>query len=79
MKKNSNYVNIPKERLEYLLNEGLTVQQIAGLYYVSHPTILNRMKEHGIKIERVKFYKNKEVIKKIKEGYYNEPSESIQL
>jgi hypothetical protein len=77
MKKNSGYVSIPKERLEYLLNEGLTIQQIAGLYYVSHPTIINRMKEHGIKIERARFYKNKEVIKKIKEGYYNEPSESI--
>lgn len=72
--KNAGYVQIDKERLEYLLNEGLTIQQIASLYYVSHPTIINRMREFDIKRVKPTGYKNKEVRNKLKEGYYNEPS-----
>lgn len=45
-KKNAGYVEIPEEELRKLYYEDLlSIQQIAKHYYVTHPTIHNRMKE----------------------------------
>jgi len=49
-KRNKGYVAIPEEELKKLYYEDmLSLQQIADKYYVSHPTILNRLKDYGMK------------------------------
>ena len=48
-KKNAGYVLIPEEELRKLYYEDfLSVKKIADEYYVSHVTVLNRMKEFGL-------------------------------
>ena len=48
-KKYRSYIEIPEEELKkYYYEEKLSLQEIAAIYYVSHPTVLNRMKEYGM-------------------------------
>ena len=48
-KKYRSYIEIPEEELKkYYYEEKLSLQKIAAIYYVSHPTVLNRMKEYGM-------------------------------
>lgn len=48
-KKYRSYIAIPEEELKkYYYEEKLSLQEIAAIYYVSHPTVLNRMKEYGM-------------------------------
>ena len=48
-KKYRSYIEIPQEELKkYYYEEKLSLQEIAAIYYVSHPTVLNRMKEYGM-------------------------------
>lgn len=49
-KRNKGYVAIPEEELKKLYyEEMLSLKQIADKYYVSHPTVLNRLKDYGMK------------------------------
>lgn len=47
--KNSHYIEIDKDELYKLyIVEKRKIIDIAKTYYVSHPTIINRLKEFGI-------------------------------
>jgi DNA-binding Lrp family transcriptional regulator len=50
-KRNTNYIDIDINKLKKLyVDEGYTISYLADyVFFCSHPTLLNRMKEHGIK------------------------------
>ena len=51
--KNSHYIEIDKNELYNLyIVEKRKLVDIAKIYYVSHPTIINRLKEFGLYIKR---------------------------
>lgn len=65
-KKYRSYIEIPEEELKkYYYEEKLSLQQIAEIYYVSHPTVLNRMKEYGMEKRGYKSGWNRRSVKHI--------------
>lgn len=65
-KKYRSYIAIPEEELKkYYYEEKLSLQQIASIYYVSHPTVLNRMKEYGMEKRGYKSGWNRRSVKHI--------------
>lgn len=64
-KKNAGYVLIPEEELRKLYYEDfLSIKKIAEQYYVSHVTVLNRIKEFNL--EKRNGYTTTEKRKKVK-------------
>jgi Zn-dependent peptidase ImmA (M78 family) len=63
-KKNAGYVLIPEEELRKLYYEDfLSIKKIAEQYYVSHVTVINRMKEFNL--EKRNGYSTAEKRKKV--------------
>lgn len=44
--------HIPKETLEYYIENGFTIKEIASLIGVSEKTVVNKLKEHGLSIRK---------------------------
>jgi transcriptional regulator of aromatic amino acid metabolism len=57
--KNEHYIEIDKDELyDLYIVKNWSLTKIAKHYYVSHPTIINRLKEYGIYEKRYKERKN---------------------
>lgn len=67
---NRNFLDLDKELLyDLYVNKGYTLKELADeIFFCSHPTILNRMKEYGIERRHTgRRFGSKNKIKKVKQ------------
>lgn len=59
-KRNAGFIHIDKDTLyELYWIQGLSLKKIAQSFFVSHPTIINRMNDYGIERKRTGRYEKK--------------------